>query len=73
MIKKKNADLSETSNMGLLCEMSIAELRERLIILKMELKEEVERRKDEIMKKRECRKEIVESYQGLIESHREIM
>ncbi|KOB65979.1 putative ubiquitin-protein ligase bre1 [Operophtera brumata] len=41
----KIIDLTETSGLGLLCEMSMAELQERLTVMKIGLDEELERKK----------------------------
>ncbi|KAK6635584.1 hypothetical protein RUM44_000838 [Polyplax serrata] len=71
-IKRNLPNLSETANLGLLCEMSITELKERLFILRIEVQEELNKRKAEIKMKRECRKEIIDGYRDLIESHRQI-
>lgn len=71
-LKKKQPNFFETANLGFLCEMSIAELKQRLFLLRMEVHEELQRRKAEVQAKRECRKEIVDSYKDLIESHRQI-
>ncbi|CAK1578327.1 unnamed protein product [Parnassius mnemosyne] len=47
----KIVDLTETSGLGLLCEMSIAELQERLCSMKMTIKEELET-KSKLIKER---------------------
>lgn len=71
--RKANApkiiDLTQTAGLGLLCEMSIAELQERLNVFKMKLKEEVENKKkqirDEIIdnkKEIENTKETIKNY-----------
>lgn len=44
----KIIDLTETSGLGLLCEMSIAELQERLSIMKIKLKEDLEIKQQQI-------------------------
>lgn len=72
LIRRKEAVANAIASVGILCEMSTEELKERLLILKMEIQEEIERRREEIKQKKECRKAIVESYQDLIEQHQEI-
>lgn len=44
----KIIDLTESSGIGLLCEMSIAELQERLAFLKIEVKEQLQAKKQQI-------------------------
>ena len=70
LIRRKEIILTDAPNTGLLTEMSMAELKERLFILRVELKDELERKKALIKYKKECRKEIVQSYMELIESHK---
>ena len=50
VIRFKYVDLTETSGAGLLNEMSIAELRERLSLLKTAEEEELEKKRDDILK-----------------------
>lgn len=71
-IKKKQHNIQHTANLGLLCEMSTAELKERLFLLRIEFQEELEKRRAEIKMKKDCRKEVLNSYQELIESHRKV-
>ncbi|XP_072941974.1 cilia- and flagella-associated protein 99-like [Epargyreus clarus] len=65
----KIIDLTESSGLGLLCEMSMAELQERLSIMKISLKEELEQKKkiikeDNIAAKKELdkTKEAIKNY-----------
>ncbi|KAJ7370390.1 Cilia- and flagella-associated protein 99 [Desmophyllum pertusum] len=50
VIRFKHVDLTESSGAGLLSEMSVSELRERLALLKIAEKEDVEDRRDNILK-----------------------
>lgn len=50
VIRFKHVDLTESSGAGLLNEMSVAELRERLALLKIAEKEEEEEKRDSILK-----------------------
>ncbi|CAH3015002.1 unnamed protein product [Porites evermanni] len=50
VIRFKHVDLTESSGAGLLSEMSVAELRERLALLKIAEKEEEEDKRDSILK-----------------------
>lgn len=50
VIRFKHVDITETSGAGLLSEMSIAELRERLALLKVAEKEDEEEKRDTILK-----------------------
>jgi len=58
IIRQKFVDLTATSGHGLLSEMSIAELRERLSLLSMADKEEEEQRRDDILAKTSKRPEV---------------
>ncbi|XP_068709069.1 cilia- and flagella-associated protein 99-like isoform X2 [Montipora foliosa] len=50
VIRFKHVDLTESSGAGLLSEMSVVELRERLALLKIAEKEEEEEKRDSILK-----------------------
>lgn len=50
VIRFKYVDVTETSGAGLLNEMSIVELRERLSLLKITEKQELEKKRDDILK-----------------------
>lgn len=56
----KIIDLTETSGLGLLCEMSMAELQERLSSMKMNLKEELEAKSKLIKEKNVAAKKSLE-------------
>lgn len=60
-LNKKEFDPTETCNLGLLCEMSIAELQERLFVLKVEVQEAVEKKKNFINEKRKNRQEMLDN------------
>lgn len=69
---KKEFDPTETSNLGLMCEMSIAELQERLAMLKVELKEELEEKKKNVTEMRQQRKDLLDSAQEFINHNRTV-
>ncbi|XP_023952099.2 cilia- and flagella-associated protein 99-like [Bicyclus anynana] len=56
----KIIDLTESSGLGFLCEMSMAELQERLGFLKVGLKEELEKKKTHIKQRKEAAKRELE-------------
>ncbi|XP_034825452.1 cilia- and flagella-associated protein 99-like [Maniola hyperantus] len=56
----KIIDLTESSGLGLLCEMSMAELQERLSLIKIGLKEELEKKKKLIKEKNLAAKHEIE-------------
>lgn len=63
----KIIDLTESSGLGLLCEMSIAELQERLSAMKMGLKEELERKKSLIREENAIAKQELEDAKNAIQ------
>lgn len=63
----KEFDPTETANLGLECEMSIAELQERLSLLKLELKQELEEKRKTIVDKKKERKELLQNAQELVQ------
>ncbi|XP_030039843.2 uncharacterized protein LOC115455324 [Manduca sexta] len=65
----KIIDLTESSGIGLLCEMSITELQERLNIMKMELKEELERKKTLIKEENTAAKQELEAAKSTIKNY----
>lgn len=67
----KVIDLTETSRLGLLCEMSIAELQERLSFMKMGLKEELERKKQKINEEKNAAKQNLEETKNSIKDYME--
>ncbi|XP_053600446.1 cilia- and flagella-associated protein 99-like [Plodia interpunctella] len=65
----KIIDLTETSGLGLLCEMSMAELQERLAAFKIGLSEELERKKKLIKEQNAAAKEDLENTKKSIKSY----
>ncbi|XP_059060166.1 cilia- and flagella-associated protein 99-like [Achroia grisella] len=59
-------DLTETSGLGLLCEMSLAELQERLSVFKIRLHEEIERKKKIIKEEKLYAKQQLEDVKNNI-------
>lgn len=66
----KEFDPTETPNLGLLCEMSIAELQERLAITKMNMKQELEEKRQAILQKKKAHQIMVENVKKLIQESR---
>ncbi|KAK2572323.1 Cilia- and flagella-associated protein 99 [Acropora cervicornis] len=58
VIRFKHVDLTESSGAGLLNEMSVVELRERLALLKIAEKEEEEEKRDSILKSKVKKPEV---------------
>eukprot|EP00042_Codosiga_hollandica_P040343 m.346574 g.346574 ORF g.346574 m.346574 type:complete len:625 (-) comp55836_c1_seq1:134-2008(-) len=58
--RSKTLDLTETSNIGLLTEMSYHELQERLAYLKTKQAEEEEKRRQEILQTKQAKEEILQ-------------
>ncbi|XP_014662777.1 PREDICTED: cilia- and flagella-associated protein 99-like [Priapulus caudatus] len=67
----KLVDLSDTAGTGLLCEMSIAELRERLARLRVTQLELQEARRGEIHGKKQEKEKVLQEMQDTIMRHRE--
>ncbi|VVC92064.1 unnamed protein product [Leptidea sinapis] len=65
----KIVDLTESSGIGLLCEMSIAELQERLNATKMCLKEELENKRKSIKEEKELEKNKLEETKSMIQDY----
>lgn len=65
----KIIDLTETSGLGFLCEMSMAELQERLSVMKMGLKEELERKKNMIKNDNLAAKQELENTKTSIKNY----
>lgn len=65
----KIIDLTESSGLGLLCEMSMAELQERLSVMKMGLKEELERKKKLIRMENLATKQELENAKTSIKNY----
>ncbi|KAI8440193.1 hypothetical protein MSG28_001582 [Choristoneura fumiferana] len=65
----KIIDLTETSGLGLLCEMSIAELQERMNAMKIGLNEELERKKNMIKEEKTAAKHELEETKNSIQTY----
>lgn len=65
----KIIDLTETSGLGLLCEMSIAELQERMNAMKIGLHEQLERKKNIIKKENTAAKHDLEETKNAIQTY----
>ncbi|XP_057667584.1 golgin subfamily A member 6-like protein 22 [Diorhabda carinulata] len=63
---RKDFDPTETANLGLLCEMSIAELHERLFIEKMNITKELEEKRNKIINKKLEQQKMIENYKEMI-------
>jgi len=70
---QKMVDLAETAGHGFLGEMSIAELRERLALLKADAKKEEEAKRDAIINEKQERERMLSQTLEKIHRHREIM
>ncbi|KAL9982729.1 hypothetical protein ACROYT_G004813 [Oculina patagonica] len=70
VIRFKHVDITESSGAGLLSEMSIAELRERLALLKIAEKEEEEEKRDTILKSKVERDQFLMDTLETIAKHR---
>lgn len=68
--QNKEFDRTECPNFGFLCEMSIAELQERLGLLKMEMQMELQERQEAIVKNRERRQKFVQETQDFVKQIR---
>ncbi|XP_020614236.1 cilia- and flagella-associated protein 99-like [Orbicella faveolata] len=70
VIRFKHVDITETSGAGLLSEMSIAELRERLALLKIAEKEDEEEKRDTILKSKVKKDQFLMDTLETIAKHR---
>ncbi|XP_078043661.1 uncharacterized protein LOC144473567 [Augochlora pura] len=66
----KDFDPTESSGLGLLCEMSLAELKERLFWMKMKLNEEIENRKCIVSRERERQKTMIKDTRKALEDYK---
>ncbi|CAH0628909.1 unnamed protein product [Chrysodeixis includens] len=64
----KVIDLTETSGLGLLCEMSLAELQERISAMKMGLQEELEKKRAIIKDENKAAKQDLEETKSTIQN-----
>lgn len=67
---QKLIDLTQTSNSGLLCEMSLVELKERLTLLKTEKQEQLNKKRDEIIALKQAQQDLVLDNLEMIFKHR---
>ncbi|XP_071170126.1 cilia- and flagella-associated protein 99-like isoform X5 [Mytilus edulis] len=70
IIRQKLVDLSESAGHGLLSEMSIAELRERVSLCKAAEKESEETRRDDILQNKEAKDQLLLNTLETISKHR---
>ncbi|XP_052102291.1 cilia- and flagella-associated protein 99-like isoform X2 [Mytilus californianus] len=70
IIRQKLVDLSESAGHGLLSEMSIAELRERVSLCKAAEKESEENRRDDILQNKEAKDQLLLNTLETISKHR---
>lgn len=70
ILQTREFDPTESANLGLLCEMSVAELRERLVLLKVEMGEELERRRRAVAEGKERQRRMVEDTKRFIREAR---
>lgn len=69
-LHQKEFDPTETCNLGLLCEMSILELQERLYLLKLEVEEELEKKRMAVYAKRKQRQEMIKNAEQFVLQNR---
>ncbi|CAG9853908.1 unnamed protein product [Phyllotreta striolata] len=67
---KKEFDPTGTANLGLLCEMSIAELRERLAVEKMKIYEDLEEKRRKVQVHKRQQQEMLNRYKEFIDNSR---
>ncbi|XP_044752673.1 cilia- and flagella-associated protein 99-like [Coccinella septempunctata] len=68
----KEFDRTECPNLGLLCEMSIAELEERLMLMKMDEQRRLDEKREEISKKKEEKNKMIKDAKEFIEQNRSV-
>ncbi|XP_045470817.1 structural maintenance of chromosomes protein 1A-like [Harmonia axyridis] len=66
----KEFDRTECPNLGLLCEMSIAELEERLRLIKIEEEDKLNEKRECISKMKEEKNKMIQEAKEFIEQHR---
>ncbi|CAL7935335.1 unnamed protein product [Xylocopa violacea] len=66
----KDFDPTESSGLGLLCEMSLAELKERLFWMRMKLDEDTKDRRFAILRERERQKNLIEDTRRALEEYK---
>lgn len=67
---KREFDPTETANLGLFCEMSIVELEERLVLVKMKMKEELKAKRQRILNRKSEQQQMIESLKNFIAQNR---
>lgn len=67
----KIIDLTDTAKLGLLCEMSVAELQERLCAMKIQLKDELESKRKQINEEKQAAKDELEETKNNIKTYME--
>jgi hypothetical protein len=70
IVQSKFFDMTTTAGQGLLCEMSVAELRERLALLKVAEEEEEEQKRKEIVAAKQMKDQLVMDTLDQIAKHR---
>lgn len=70
MTAKKEFDPTEIKKLGLFCEMSIAELQERLILVKMEMKDELKAKRQRILARKSEQQLMIENVKNFIAQKR---
>ncbi|XP_068993489.1 cilia- and flagella-associated protein 99 [Neodiprion pinetum] len=68
--RAKEFDQAETGRLGLMCEMSLAELKERLYLAKDKWRDELISRREAIKERRQKQKDHVDCVQKMINEHR---
>lgn len=63
---KPKFDPTECANVGLLCEMSLAELQERLVVLRQDIKDELRRKRESVNVSRKNKQDLLESAKNFI-------
>ncbi|XP_034175530.1 cilia- and flagella-associated protein 99 [Osmia lignaria lignaria] len=66
----KDFDPTESSGLGLFCEMSLVELKERLFWTKMKLNEEIQNRKSAIRQQRDRQKNLIKDTRRALEEYK---
>ncbi|KAL3281078.1 hypothetical protein HHI36_004302 [Cryptolaemus montrouzieri] len=66
----KEFDKTECPNLGLLCEMSIAELEERLYLMNEKMKKELEEKRKRILEQKEEKQRMVQEAKEFIQQNR---
>lgn len=67
---KREFDPTETANLGLFCEMSIAELQERLILAKMQMERELDAKRQRIIERKAEQQQMIENVKNFIAQNR---